>query len=255
MTLPRLICTTILFTACTPAEKSLGEGEDDTGTTGGDPSPASDDISDPDDGATSMAPTGDGASTGGECAGLPIPPCEPDACAPVCGTTNVCVDGAWTCTCECSDTGEPEGSSTGGGDSGDTGAMTCEIVEAASELADQSKSPPIDCGDVTVRDPEDVWVAAHDCAVGAATLSEPFKVVADIQGIDSFPRRAFVGAAGLVYQLAQLDQDFGGFGGGPSPVRHRFCDAVVATPGCTPTVGEICLQCEGDSDDDIWCEP
>ena len=231
MTLPRLICAVLLVTGCIVSEKSLGEGEtgdDGSAGTNGDGGPGSDDVTPPDDGATSMVGgTDDGATTTGECGP------------------------------ECESTGEPGSTSAGSdpGDSGDTGAGVCEIVESACELADQSKTPPIDCGDITTDDPLDAWQAAHDCAAQAATTMEAFKLIVDMQGIDSFPRRAFVGQVGFAYQMTQLDQDFGGFDPGPYPVNYRYCDQIVATPGCTTAVGDICLTCMGLTDGDVYCEP
>jgi hypothetical protein len=239
MTLPRLISTVLLVAACTPDPKSLGQGE-----TGDDASDAttpvgSDGEPSPDDGATSMVGTAADSATS--------------------AATSVSGDGATT-EAGTEDTGDPGSTSRGSSGSGDaessdTSAAVCEIVESACELADQSKTPPIDCGDITTDDPIDAWQAAHDCALAAATTDDAFKVIVDMQGIDSFPRRAFVGMEGRAYQLMQLDQDFGGIVPGPTPVNYRYCDEVVATPGCTPAVGDICLTCMGNLDGDVLCEP
>lgn len=233
MTLPRLISSVLLVCACTPDPKSLGQGE-----TGDDASDAttpvgSDGAPSPDDGATSMVGTSPATSMTGDGA-----------------TTEVGTE----------DTGDPGSTSNGSSGSGDaessdTSVAVCEIVESACELADQSKTPPIDCGDITTGDPLDAWQAAHDCALAAATTDDAFKVIVDMQGIDSLPRRAFVGMEGRAYQLMQLDQDSGGIVPGPTPVNYRYCDEVVATPGCTPSVGDICLTCMGNLDGDVLCEP
>lgn len=235
MTLPRLICAVLLSTACTPGAKSLGEG--DTGDDSqGDGQPGSDGASVADDGATSMVGGTDTAAD--------------DAATGVGGSEDGDSEGGAT-------TGEPGTTTTAGTDedSGDTGAGVCDIVESADELADQSKTPAIDCGDITSADPVAAWQAAHDCAVQAAGAMEAFKLIVDMQGIDSLPRRAFVGQVLRSYQIVQLDQDFGGINPMPTPVNYRYCDELVATPGCTPAVGDICLTCMGNTDGDVLCEP
>lgn len=235
MTLPRLICAVLLTTACTPGAKSLGEGDtgDDSGATQDDGQPSSDGASVADDGATSMV---GGTDTGAEDDG------------PTSGVGDS--EGGPT-------TGEPGSTTMPGTDegSGDTGAGVCDIVVSADELADQSKTPAIDCGDITSADPVDAWQAAHDCAVQAAGAMEAFQLIVDMQGIDSLPRRAFVGQVLRSYQIVQLDQDFGGINPMPTPVDYRYCDELVATPGCTPAVADICLTCMGNLDSDVLCEP
>jgi hypothetical protein len=251
MTLPRLIACALLLAACTPASKSLGEGE-----TGDEPTGGMDDgpnATVADDGATSVA---DGPSNDTNDTSCEPNTCEP--CGPGCDAAATCTDGQWDCVCECgdSDDGTGPGGSDSEGDSEDTGPLAeCDIVDVACEHADLSKEAPIDCGEVTFADDAETWVIAHECARSAALSSQAFKVIADMQGIDSFPRRAYVGQAGVAYVLLQFDQDSGGLAPDPSPVTYRFCDELSSTADCVPTVGDLCLTCVGNLDTDVICGP
>lgn len=231
MTLPRLLTCTLLLTACIPGSKSLGEGETDDV----DPTGASDDgegggtqgATSQGDGATSVGP---GTATSGTGGGVTSNADGPGDDGPSTGVTSA---------------------STGDEDTGPVAA--CEIFEVACELAEQSKTPPIDCGDITFDDDAATWVAASDCAREAAAASEAFKLIVDVQGIDSLPRRALVGMVGFQYAMAELFQDIGGLAPDPSPVTTRACEAISPIPGCEPTVGEICLVCVGEGAPEPFC--
>jgi hypothetical protein len=249
MTLPRLITCALFVTACVPGTKSLGMGE-----TGDEPTAGDDGANDTaaDDGATSIGDSPTSVTNDTSCGPTT---CEP--CGPGCTDGAECSEGEWSCTCVCpdDDSGTGTGDSGSEGDSGETGPTAeCNIVDVACEHADLSKTPPIDCGDVTFADDDAAWIQAHECARVAAMNTEPFKVIFDLQGIDSFPRRAFVGQAGVAYQLYEFDQDIGGLAPDPSPVTYRFCDAIVPILDCIPGVGEICLTCSGQTDTDVLCE-
>ena len=163
-----------------------------------------------------------------------------------------------------SETGEPTtgGASTTGAAStgvgtGTTGEAVCSIEHEACELAG-SLGEFTDCGVVNPWDDAvELWQAAHDCALGAATAQKPFKLIAILQGIDSDVAEAYVGVAARSYALSRFffDGDPCGGGGCGPVVSAGSCAGLVATMDCVVEPGNVCLSCEGAGMSEQVCGP
>ncbi len=272
MTLPRLLWLLPVTSAlaCVPPTKPLGgDGDDSEGGGDGDGSMTSGaDDGDPSASGQSSATAGGEESTGsagsagssdgptpgttsdatgdGETSGDTTGDCEPlkcELCPVECENMSGCVDGEYVCECVCSptdDTGNP---------------MVCDMEQTACDLADFSKVVPIDCGIATLDDDLETWQEVHDCAQTNAAMQQGFKAVFDLQGIDSFPRRAYVGQVGFAYSLSQLDQDLGGLGDPQATISRQGCMGLTFLPDCSVGVGFTCLQCLGTGGDpEVLCQ-
>ncbi len=249
MTLPRLVgaLTSTLLLACIPASKPLGDADTEDGdttatsTAGDDPgssSGLSGTSAGPGPGSATDSGGTDGAETGQACAGRPCGPCQAD-----CVCTEECIDGEWVCevlNCE--------------GSTGEVPTGTCDMEQTACDIADDSKVVPIDCGVATLADDLAHWQQVHDCALDNASTQDGFKAVFDLQGIDSQPRRAYVGQVGFVYALSELDQDLGGLGDPLATITQRPCTGLTFTPDCQVGVGQLCIQCLSSGRPGIICQ-
>lgn len=158
-------------------------------------------------------------------------------------------------------TGTSGGSTTGeastGVGTGTTGEAVCSIEHEACELAG-SLGEFTDCGVVNPWDDAvELWQAAHDCALGAATAQKPFKLITILQGIDSDVAEAYVGVAARSYALSRFffDGDPCGGGGCGPVVSAGSCAGLVATMDCVVEPGTVCLSCEGAGTSEQVCGP
>jgi len=261
MTLPRTLglLPVALLVACVPPTKPLGGADSEDGGGEGTPTSSDDDPSAGSDslsgtsagsgsagsdgsgstsstpstdsgGSTTDDPSTDGGSSGEECV-----PLECEACDPACQSVDECIDGEWVCNCIC----PPE---------------FCDFEEVTCDTAELSKVPPFDCGVATLDDDLEHWQAVHDCVQEQASMQTGFKGVFYLQGIDSFPRQAFVGQVGFVYALSQLFQDFGGLGDPQATITQQPCTGLTFIPDCQVGVGFTCLQCLIEGDSQILCQ-
>lgn len=261
MRLPRLLCllTPTLAIACVVPTKPLGGAGSGEGSGSGDDGSAETGPGDDDPSASGAMSAGSGGmvtvgggntegggtddgpgegtvggnatmdddagSTGGSCG--PTIDCAP--CVDGCDNVEECIDGEWTCFCECDDTG--------------TGAvLECDLEEAACTAAEISKVVPIDCGVATLDDDQQHWQTVHDCAQTNAAMQSGFKAVFDLNK-ESEARRAYVGQVGFVYAVGQMDQDLGD---PQTPITYDSCVGLGYIPDCVVGVGFVCLQCFGD---------
>lgn len=261
MTLPRTLALLpiALSIACVVPTKPLGgaDSEDD----GGDGMPTSSD-DDPSAGSDSLSGTsagsGSAGSEGGSEGGMESTDsggsttndpdtdggssgelmCEEADCAPCpdqCQLEQGCVDGEWSCECIC----PPE---------------FCDFEQFTCDQAEQSKTPPIDCGVATLDDDIDQWNAVHDCVLAESANQNAFKGVFYLQGIDSFPRQSFIGQVGFVYALGELSQDYGGLGDPQSTIYLQPCTGLTYIPDCQVGVGFTCIQCLQQGESQILCQ-
>lgn len=126
-------------------------------------------------------------------------------------------------------------------DCDDIGPCDLPFADLVAMHAEQSKDAPVDdCGHVTLEDPIELWQVAHDCAVEHADADIGFTVIAEGQSIDSIVEVAFVGLQGETYGTTRFDSDSGGV---DSTTRYQTGGTgLVAAPGCTLEVGDLCLQ-------------
>ena len=140
---------------------------------------------------------------------------------------------------------------------GTTGEAVCSIEHEACELAG-SLGEFTDCGVVNPWDDAvELWQAAHDCALAAATAQQPFKLITILQGIDSDVAEAYVGVAARSYALSRFffDGDPCGGGGCGPVVSAGSCAGLVATMDCVVEPGNVCLSCEGAGTSAQVCGP
>lgn len=138
-------------------------------------------------------------------------------------------------------TGDASSSSAGS----TTDGLECSLMEVACAEAGQLGDFE-DCGLVLLEDPPSAWQAAHDCALAAANEQRAFKVIFELQGIDSAIARAFVGLTAESYAVEALffDGDPCGGGGCGPKIDQAFCgEGLVAVDGCVVEPGEMCLSC------------
>lgn len=154
-----------------------------------------------------------------------------------------------------SSTGSSDASSSGES-SGTTGELVCTLEEQACAAAGQL-GPFMDCGAATLDDAVEVWQAAHDCALANAGGQMPFKLIVELQGIDSAVGEAYVGVAARSYALSRFffDGDPCGGGGCGPVVSVQSCATLTAVMGCTVEVGSVCLGCDGAGEATQVCGP
>lgn len=152
-----------------------------------------------------------------------------------------------------SSTGE---ASTTGATSGTTGELVCTLEEQACAAAGQL-GPFMDCGAARLDDAVEIWQAAHDCALANAGAQMPFKLIVELQGIDSEVGEAYVGVAARSYALSRFffDGDPCGGGGCGPVVGVQSCATLTAVMGCTVEVGSVCLGCDGAGEATQVCGP
>ncbi|MBV1860390.1 MAG: hypothetical protein KUG77_18400 [Nannocystaceae bacterium] len=244
----------LALTGCDPDSEPVGQS--DTGGSGSDSQSESGD----------SAP---GSSTGDSASDSETSPSASDSATTV-GTSTT--GGAST-------TGDPSGSSGSTGPSETTGIEECEILDCAPcpegtvleeycgaqgwvcdcvpaggvcdlptyvDAAAAGKTVPEDCGTVSLADPDEAYVAAHDCVIAASTAQQAYRVVAQIQGIDATVWLGYAGSVGFVYSESNFSYEGGGFGGG------EFIWRMDCTPepldGCAPSSSSgICLTCQGEN--------
>ena len=198
------------------------------------------------DAMTTMAATGSSSSSGvsmsetGEPTTGDVEPTSGSASASATGTGS---------------TGSSDASSSGES-SGTTGELVCTLEEQACAAAGQL-GPFMDCGAAKLDDAVEVWQAAHDCALANAGAQMPFKLIVELQGIDSEVGEAYVGVAARSYALSRFffDGDPCGGGGCGPVVSVQSCATLTATMGCTVEVGSVCLSCDGAGEATQVCGP
>jgi hypothetical protein len=120
--------------------------------------------------------------------------------------------------------------------------VTCDIilVDYVEMRSESSKDAPVDdCGALTLEDPLADWQAAQACALQHATAGEGFRLVADLQGIDSFVQVGFMGIQGESYATSRFGFEEGGLvSANLTEVPGAGLEAVAA---CEVAVGELCL--------------
>lgn len=164
--------------------------------------------------------SGSGGSSGGECEEADCGPC-PD------GTTleQYCDSDTWVCDCV------PVGS-------------VCDLPTYVDEAA-MGKTVPVDCGTVTQGDPDEAYQAAHDCVVAASDSQQAYRMVAQLDGIDSSVWVGYAGTVGFVYGESNFAFDGGGFSGVETIWRMDCTPEVVAD--CVPSRFGMCLSCMGEN--------
>ncbi|MGH1342151.1 MAG: hypothetical protein ACRBN8_11395 [Nannocystales bacterium] len=240
-----ILLPVLALTGCDPDSEPVGQS--DTGGSGsdsasGDSSPgsttggsASDSETSPDTSdsastvasATSDSPsstTGPGESDGSSSGGN----CEKADCGPCPEGTNLeqyCDGGNWVCDCV------PGGK--------------CDLAMYVDEAA-AGKTVPEDCGTVTLDDPPEAYVAAHDCVLEASGSEQAYRMVAQIQGIDSSVWVGYAGTVGFVYSESNFAYDGGGNAGGEFIWRMDCTPQPVLDCAPSPSAG-ICLSCMGEN--------
>jgi hypothetical protein len=220
--------------ACFPASKSLGEGETE----------AADSTSGSESDSASGQDSASGNTTTGQATGMSGTASESDSESSGASGTATSTSGPGTA----SDT-----EATAGGTDTTGGVEVCELEPIVTEATMNTKSlEPIDCGYLTLQDPLSAWQAGQDCAMQADSMGETFRLLWDMQGIDSQPSRGIAGLQGFVYGRVEYFEDKGGLAGGRT-VSQRQCDSFLIPPDCAPEVGLICLTCDNTGDTDLIC--
>jgi len=236
----------LVLTGCDPDSEPVGQsdtsgsgsgsesdsGDSAPGTTSGDSASDSDSDTSPEttdsattDSATTSStgdPTESSGSTGaGECEEADCGPC-PD------GTVleQYCDGDTWVCDCI------PLGD-------------VCDLPTYVDEAA-TGKTVPMDCGTVTLDDPDAAYQAAHDCVVAASNAQEAYRVVAQLQGIDSSVWVGYAGTVGFVYGESAFSYDGGGLAGGEFIWRTECTPEVIDDCAPSSTSG-MCFTCDGES--------
>jgi hypothetical protein len=232
----------LLFTSLVLAVAGCGEKlpDDDTGTATGSAS------------STGTSSTGSAASSSGD---------APTTGADPTGETGTATSGDPTGdptsgTTSGTTTGESGSSSSGGGSGSTTDGLECTLMDQACAAAEQGGLFE-DCGLVLLDDPVEAWQTAQDCALTAIAEQRGFKLITQLQGIDSEVAAAFVGVAQEEYlvEVFFFDGDpCGGGGCGPKITRTICGESVIATQGCVVEPGTICLTCEAAGDSLDVCE-
>jgi hypothetical protein len=243
---------TLATGACVPGSKSLGEGEtaaDDGsgGETAGESESGQQSGSASASGTTTGAASGsttgnttavsdsesassDGSGSTGvqTCNDEPPPVCGP--CPSDCEGWTECTDFGWECGCDCP---------------GDTDGAICELEPIVVDATLNTKALPedvIDCGYLTLGDTMQDWQAGHDCAVDADLMGQTYRLLWDMQGIDSFPSAAIAGLQGFAFQRVFYNEDKGGIAFARTVVT-RQCSAFDDPPNCTVSPGQMCFTC------------
>ena len=111
----------------------------------------------------------------------------------------------------------------------------------------------VDCGTLSLPGTAAASQAAHDCALDAATGHKPFRLIWQAAGVDSRVRLALTGTGTELHSF-DFDGDIHGGGGEGSPeVVSTSCASLAATPTCTVTDRELCLDCVGASASAVLC--
>jgi len=115
------------------------------------------------------------------------------------------------------------------------------LVEYIGIRSGSSKDAPVDdCGVVTPDDPLIDWQSAHACALQHAMAGDGFRLVADIQGIDSIPQEGFMGLQGESYATSRFSADTGGIDF--DTLSEQPGAGLQAIDGCEIAVGNLCLE-------------
>ena len=227
----------LALTGCDPDSEPVGEsdtggsgsgsGDSASGSTTGDSASGSASSPETSDSATTLATsTSDGTSSTSDPSESSGPgACEEADCAPCPEGTlleQYCDGDTWVCDCV------PLGE-------------VCDLPTYVDEAA-SGKTVPEDCGTVTLDDPDAAYVAAHDCVVAASTTQQAYRMVAQLQGIDSSIWVGYAGTVGFAYTESNFLYDGGGSTGG------EFIWRMDCTPepidGCVPSpTNGVCLQC------------
>ncbi len=238
----------LALTACDPDSEPVGQS--DTGGSG----------SQSDSGETTP-----GSSTGGSASDSDSGPSpETSDSATTLGTSSTGVTtttGASTESggssgsddCEESDCGPcPDGTTLEQSCEGDTWVCDCVPVGNICDLptyvdeAASGKTVPEDCGTVTLEDPDAAYLAAHDCVLAASGAQQAYRMVAQLQGLDSNVWVGYAGSVGFVYSESSFSYEGGGIAGGES-IRRAECtpeDIEDCSPG---SGGGTCLDCDAKS--------
>jgi hypothetical protein len=129
------------------------------------------------------------------------------------------------------------------------GGASCDFEEIVCSYADGSKTPPVDCGIVSLADDAQTWQDAHACAAEAFAAQGAVKLIWQQQGIDSDVWAALVGFVGEVYDVVRFDYDSEGVG----MAWSRPCGSVVVLDDCAVGVGEMCFTCTAEGDPTPLC--
>lgn len=121
----------------------------------------------------------------------------------------------------------------------------CDLPTYVDEAA-AGKTVPEDCGTVTLDDPDAAYVAAHDCVLAASDTQQAYRMVAQLQGIDSSVWVGYAGTVGFVYSESSFLYDGGGNAGGEFISRTECSPEAVFE--CVPSSSNgTCLTCEGEN--------
>lgn len=183
-----------------------------TSTTGGSPTTSTD---------PSESSGSESSSGSSDCQETDCGPC-PD------GTTleEYCDGGTWVCDCI------PAGG-------------VCDLPTYVDEAA-TGKTVPADCGTVSLDDPDEAYIAAHDCVLTASNAQQAYRMVAELQGTDSTVWVGYAGTVGFVYSESFFSYDGGGNAGGEFIWRSECTPQEVFE--CVPSSSNgPCFSCDADS--------
>lgn len=163
----------------------------------------------------------EGSSGSSDCQETDCGPC-PD------GTTleQYCDGDTWVCDCV------PAGG-------------VCDLPTYVDEAA-TGKTVPADCGTVSLDDPDEAYIAAHDCVLTASNAQQAYRMVAELQGTDSTVWVGYAGTVGFVYSESFFSYDGGGNAGGEFIWRSECTPQEVFE--CVPSSSNgPCFSCDADS--------
>jgi hypothetical protein len=126
---------------------------------------------------------------------------------------------------------------------------TCEFEACGCALA-QPEVDYTDCGSLVYFEPPELWIAAHECVAGALAAQASFKIALQYQGLDSQIGEVLVGVAGAAYELRRLRYD----SYGPEVALRSTCGALVSPADCEVDAGELCFDCEDQSEPQVMCK-
>lgn len=107
----------------------------------------------------------------------------------------------------------------------------------------------LDCGEIHLYEPTELWHAAHDCVLAAVAQQQSFKVVFARPGLDSQLGSAFVGLTEGGYSLRAMHYD----SWGPDVAEEMSCESIAAIPDCVLTPQQICLECVNPGEPRVMC--
>ncbi|MCP4447633.1 MAG: hypothetical protein GY811_20190 [Myxococcales bacterium] len=145
------------------------------------------------------------------------------------------------------------GESGGGGlDAGD--ASECSLETLVGEAAPVGA---MDCGTLTLSGDDTDFEAARSCVSNAIDSETSFRVIWDLQGIDSIPRAAYLGAfdgGTLLVTRYGFDSDPSG-GSDVGAVTSVFeCSQFVKTDPCTNLRFDLCFDCPTGNEPMLRCD-